>query len=251
MNEKFNYRRPIEIGVLPNLLFNIRIDRENRERLRQNKELLKDRANDNLVIFFNHISFNDPVFIFNLLNRLDPKQTRTPLALVSHFHTNPDRPQNKNFIRMVAEAEKCGLKTYRIIQKYQIDNPEYGYTEEEAFSNHFQMLRWVKEESKHNKVAMIISPEGTRSPDGTLQVANPGIVAIAKCISPDILLPVGLWYPYGYNRDSYNIRKTVNCTLGEATLYDKSSDDLPTLDDLMYKLTATLPPELHGAYAQS
>lgn len=104
--------------------------------------------------------------------------------------------------------------------------------------------------------AIIISPEGTRSPTGALIRAHNGMAFIvARAKVPVMILPVAL-----LDSDKLDFaqwlrlrRPEVNIRIGEPFKLDFGPGPRPDLDrateDAMYRLAALLPVEMRGAYA--
>ena len=101
---------------------------------------------------------------------------------------------------------------------------------------------------------LIISPEGTRSGDGVLQEAFPGIAILAaKSGAP--LLPVGYYGGEAYKENLTRLRRTdFNIAIGKPFRIKPGS--VPgrearqqMADEIMYRLAAILPERYRGRYA--
>jgi 1-acyl-sn-glycerol-3-phosphate acyltransferase len=102
---------------------------------------------------------------------------------------------------------------------------------------------------------LIISPEGTRSHDGQLQPAHPGVVLLALH-SGAPLVPVGY---YGGESYTHNLRKLkrTDFHLGVGKPFrlnthgEKVTKELRQriMDEMMYQLAIILPEQYRGAYA--
>ncbi len=102
---------------------------------------------------------------------------------------------------------------------------------------------------------MLISPEGTRTKSGTLQVPKEGIALLAvKSGAP--ILPVGLWGNKQLWHNLGHLRRTpVGMRVGEPLVIVVPTNK-PTrevlraiTDELMYYIARLLPPEYRGRYA--
>lgn len=102
---------------------------------------------------------------------------------------------------------------------------------------------------------VIIAPEGTRSGDGRLQYAHPGVVLLALH-SQAPLLPV-VWYgAEGYTdnlkrfkRSDFHILVGRPFALHAPGLKITRAVRMQMLDEVMYQLAGLLPPEYRGVYA--
>jgi 1-acyl-sn-glycerol-3-phosphate acyltransferase len=102
---------------------------------------------------------------------------------------------------------------------------------------------------------LVISPEGTRSHDGVLQPAHPGVILLALH-SAAPLLPIAYhgaenWREmlFGLRRTDFHIR--VGKPFHLATHGEKMTHDVrqQMLDELMLQLAGLLPHEFRGKYA--
>jgi len=98
---------------------------------------------------------------------------------------------------------------------------------------------------------ILISPEGTRSPNGALQPAQEGMAFLAARTNAPIL-PVAI---QGTPRILKTLRPKVRVAVGPLFMLDThgrkaSREALAKLtDDAMKRLAALLPPEMRGVYA--
>ncbi len=101
---------------------------------------------------------------------------------------------------------------------------------------------------------IIIMPEGTRSGDGRLQNAYPGVVLLAiKSAAP--ILPIVTYGGEKYKQNLKQLRRTdFYISLGktfalksEAVLDAQARKQM--LDELMYQMAILLPPDYRGVYA--
>ena len=102
---------------------------------------------------------------------------------------------------------------------------------------------------------VLIMPEGTRSGDGRLQPASPGVVLLALKSKAPVLLIV----THGGEKYKDNLKKLRRTdfyiTLGRPFTL-KAGDEAPDsqarkqiLDEMMVQMAALLPPEYRGVYA--
>lgn len=115
-------------------------------------------------------------------------------------------------------------------------------------------FRQVKEHLANNKI-IIVAPEGTRSGDGKLKKAHPGIISMA--LQSDVpIFPVAhfggelFWdrlMKLKRTRFTYKVGKPV--ILKKTTLFKKLTR-ARQLEQLMYRLARLLPPEYRGFYSK-
>jgi len=243
-----DFSRKIVFDGATSLLYSPEIKPEAKETLGQISEFLAENPEYSFVIYFNHISFNDPAIVFHVANKIDPKYTRHLLALVSYSHTDPHDAKHKIFHYMAKGLEKCGVETIRVIQTYQINNPEYGYTAEQAGVTYRKLMRRLNELRKANTpTGVIISPEGHRSESGELMRGESGVVAVGRLLAPIIYVPLAISYEGKYGRDSVNFGKKMRINIGEVVVQEDPKN-YPSIDDLMRKLAMALPEEMRGVW---
>jgi 1-acyl-sn-glycerol-3-phosphate acyltransferase len=102
---------------------------------------------------------------------------------------------------------------------------------------------------------LIIAPEGTRSHDGKLQSAHPGVVLLALH-SGAPLLPVGFYGAENYQANLRQLKRTgfhlrVGSPFHLETHGEKVTHSVrqAMVEEMMYQLALVLPPEYRGHYA--
>jgi 1-acyl-sn-glycerol-3-phosphate acyltransferase len=102
---------------------------------------------------------------------------------------------------------------------------------------------------------LIIAPEGTRSHDGKLQVAHPGVVLLALH-SMATLVPVGYYGAERYIENLKKMRRTdFHMRVGQPFRLNAHGERVShqvrrkMLDELMYRLAEVLPAQYRGVYA--
>ena len=193
-------REAIRSGL--GILFDIDIPKPD---LEETKKLLKNGAN--LVLYFNHLTFADPVIVsFFDMKYIDPEGKRKLVVPASHWHT---RFEKSKLFTTAAKAAQIvlGAEILRIVQDYQIDNPDFGYSEKDArktYRNLFERVTELRE--KNVPTTVVIAPEGHRSETGELGQAGKGVITIGNILAPVVYLPLAIFYPEGYERSGLNTR---------------------------------------------
>jgi len=102
---------------------------------------------------------------------------------------------------------------------------------------------------------LTISPEGTRSNTGLLQRGIPGIVMMAL-LSGAPLIPVAHYGHENYKGNLRRLRRSdFHAVVGDPFRLDKGREKVTSeirqkmVDEMMYQLSALLPGEYRGAYA--
>ena len=235
-------------GVLPHLLYGVKIDGETKERIKNTKEEISRRGDLNLVFYFNHTTLVDPLLAGNIARRIETRKNSQWVAPVSFANTE-DKLENKGIILMTKVIEACGVETHRVIQTYQIDNPEYGYTKEEAFKQNrkfLERLRNLKRDEVEKPISLMISPEGHRT-DGALIKGESGMVTSGKLLAPTLYIPIGIDFE-GKQSKGLNIFHRVNIKLGENFLQETTKPIENQFEVLMSNLARALPVTRRGYY---
>lgn len=102
---------------------------------------------------------------------------------------------------------------------------------------------------------LIIAPEGTRSHDGKLQSAHPGVVLLALH-SHAPLLPVGFYGAENYATNLRRLRRTdFHVRVGKPFNIETHGERVTRevrqqmVDEMMYQLSSVMPPEYRGYYS--
>lgn len=242
-------RKTVAIG-LTEKAYKLAITDESKSRIDYVKEMIKDRSDLNFLVYFNHICFADPLFAGYVAAKIDPENSRHLIAPISYSHTEK-KLKNVGTLAMKTVAEASGLEIRRVIQSYQIDNPKYGYTKQEALNVNKSFFDRLKDLSKTDKpVGCIICPEGHRSDNGQLMRGEEGITLINRILQPVVGISVGISFDGEYSRNGVNVGKKLNITVGEIFVSEKK-DKRVDLDFLMSGLAESLPPEMRGVWAKN
>jgi len=243
-------RRVVGIDLLSSLLYRINKTEETNGRIKNLAEMLTDRQDLSYILYFNHTSFPDPLFAVHTAQLVDPRQTRPLFIPASFSHTDLDNPKSRIFSFLINEARRCGIEIARVVQAYQVNNPEYGFTEIQARATYKDLIERLIKLKNTGTVGCLISPEGHRSETRELQTAENGIVHIGKWLSPVIYIPLGISYEGEHKRSGLNIGKKVLLSIGE-TIIQENKNDAPTVDKLMQNLAEILPSEMRGSWGSS
>ncbi len=102
---------------------------------------------------------------------------------------------------------------------------------------------------------LVIAPEGTRSHDGKMQPAHPGVVLLALH-SHAPLIPVAFYGAEKYRENLSRLKRTdFHLRVGKPFRLDARGEKVTRqvrekmMDEMMYQLAALIPPEYRGHYA--
>jgi len=240
--------RKILFDGVTNLFYTPEMRPEAKEKIEQVTEFLEENPGYNFVLYFNHISFNDPAILMHVANLINPKSTRHLLVPTSYSHID-----TKNFKGALSElgmkvVRGCGIEIVPVVQTYQINNPEFGYTEEEARQTYVNLVNRLKElKGSNTPTGVLISPEGHRSDTGEMIGVGSGMVAAGRLLAPVIYVPLGISYEGKYSRKGFNIGKKMRINIGEVVIQDDPKI-YPTVEELMKNLAVVLPEEMRGVW---
>jgi len=102
---------------------------------------------------------------------------------------------------------------------------------------------------------LVVAPEGTRSHDGRLLRARPGVVPIAMRSGAPIL-PVAHWGAEEFGANLKHLKRTVfHVRVGRVFHIDDHGNKMTRgvrqamVDEIMYQIAALMPPHYRGEYA--
>jgi len=225
------------------------IDIETQNRIEIIKDFLEKNPQYNFIIYFNHISYNDPAIALHAAEKITPAdQHRHLLVPISYSHSEKNSVGGKLVDLFTNFIGNLDIETVRVIQNYQINHPKYNYTADKAKATHYQYLRRLQELKKSaTPTGILISPEGHRSEDGRLAKAESGIIANGRILAPVIYVPVAISYQGKFKRSSINLGKKMIMNIGEISKQEKAKE-YPSLEELMQKLANALPEEMRGIW---
>lgn len=205
----------------------------------------------NLTVYFNHISYDDPVFIlwFNA-KYIDPTGKRKIILPGSFSHTAFEKKPHFAVLSRLGRLF-FDYDLIRIVQSYQVESEKYDYTAPDAWKTYKTLVRQVKDtvQNSPKPITLLLSPEGHRSEDGALKQGEKGIVRLGQILSPNVYLPVGIIYQQQYKRDMVNFLNRVNLTVGKP-IFSPDKSQKPSYEELMYRLASNLPEEMRGAWTR-
>lgn len=224
------------------------ISEKSLENVSRARDLLEHDNSLSFLLYGNHTTLDDPLYLGYVLNQIDPEGTRQVIAPMSYSHTNEEHPiKNSATIWMKNTVEECNVKTYPVIQTYQIGNK---YSAAEAYSINKIMFRDLRNFHKNrNSVGILIFPEGHRSENGTLIKAEKGIVQIAQESLPILLIPVGIDYKGKSSRNLLNFNRQLEVVVGEPLLVRNIDDSENMFEEIMGRLAMVLPENKRGEYS--
>lgn len=235
---------------LPRRLFNIRVADDAQPKIGALHELLEKRPDWNVVLYFNHTAYGDPAIWAHMARTVDPKATRSVAILASAYHTSfRNNPAFATISRLGGLLG--GIRMIPTIQTYQVNNPDYGYSEADAMANGRNLLRTIRH--MHKPLMLLISPEGHRSDDGALGKVEEGVVSLGTRLAPVFYIPVGVAYERPYERNGLNSRLTqrnppvAHVEVGNMT-EQVDHGHRPSIRLLMHELSQTLPRDLRGKW---
>jgi hypothetical protein len=241
----------IALEALPKIVYKINITNDTVRRLSEIQSSMVEENNEkNVIIYFNHQAYNDPIFFALIANILNEKNSHQIFAPVSDWHSNITKAKNIKFSLMIQAAKFVGVKIAPIIQSHQVDKAEFGYSSSDALISYLHLYRQLNEVTKNNqKIICLISPEGHRTETGALMDdIQEGIIAIGRKLTPVVYVPLGITYHNNdFDRNGYNIRRRVTLTIGDV-ITQTGKNDLPTIGILMHNLAETLPQNLRGKW---
>jgi 1-acyl-sn-glycerol-3-phosphate acyltransferase len=249
MLEKIKYSfKDYVAGRLPEKKYDLTLTNEAMDKVDNIEKILEEDSKLNYIIYFNHISFADPLFAGHISLLIDPKNTRKLIAPVSYSHTEM-KLKNSGTWAMKEIIEMCGVEVHRVIQKYQIGN---DYSPNEALAINRVYLNRLRElKRKGISTGLLISPEGHRSDSGSLEKGEEGLVLSGRVLAPTLYIPVGIAYGEEYNRSGMNFNKKIIVNIGETSMQKSKEKRKDVFNILMTNLAKTLPIEMRGYYGES
>lgn len=230
-------------------LYKPEINPETQQHIIEIKEFLQNNPEYNFIIYFNHISLNDPAVVLHAAEQISPEGHQQHLLVpVSYSHAESSNIEGKAFNSFSKLINKASIETVPIIQSYQINHPQFNYTKEQATATYFKYLNRLKELKKTGRrTGVLISPEGHRSENGQLSTAEEGIIATGRILAPVIYVPLGVYYRGAYKRNSLNPGKKMFMNVGEI-IQQEHPKNYPSLEEIMKKLAQALPENMQGAW---
>lgn len=207
------------------------------------------------VVYINHISLDDSLLVLAFLLKEVGRSIRQIGGPESKKHYDFREGLMSGLVMRLAGL--LGVTLIPVVQHYD----EGKYSEKEILGSRLQFARTAKEILGKPGGILLIAPEGTRSPDGTLKQAQQGIGFVSKSSHkndiPIFFVPIGVIpIPQG------SINSGLNCNfvrsqagrfelnMGEPFQIDfiQNTTREGITDLLMQKLASLLPQETRGVY---
>jgi 1-acyl-sn-glycerol-3-phosphate acyltransferase len=175
-----------------------------------------------LIVAINHFSFADPL----LVGTFFPRQ-----------------------ITMLGKAELFEIPVFgRLVELYGTIRVRRGQGDHVALRKSLEVLTAGD--------ALLIAPEGTRGPEGTLKPGREGTALVAYRAGA-IILPVAIWGPKDLWSNLRRLRKTeVHMVAGKpfkprSPVGARASREefVALTDEIMLRIAELLPPQYRGVYA--
>ena len=228
-----------------NLFYAPEIKPEAKEKIEIIKEFLEKSPEFNYVLYFNHISLDDPAALLRVANSIDPDGTYHLVVPSSLSHADANDFLGKFISITMDVVAHCGIEIMPVVQTFKVDD---GYTQDEARQSYMKLFTRLKELKKTGTpTGVIIGPEGHRSEKGELINAEAGMVAAGRLLAPVIYIPLAISYDGEFKRDKMNIGKKMIINIGEVTVQE-SPREYPSVEELMKKLAESLPEDMRGVW---
>lgn len=230
----------------------IHLQGESLHRIQDVTALLNSSDSPHLALFFNHITFEDPAFAISVFRQhilpgLDVY--RRPFIPASKWNMDPAR--NPTFASAAGLAERfLDCEIFPLIQPYMLsDVAKYGFTRKDALDNFREFVRRLNQIAKDgNPRAILLAPEGTRSHDGNLQIAEPGIHTIVEKLHHDRpVCMVGMSISGHELNRGLNPLKPIDLSLTDPWLLNPG-DSVPDAHYMMSRIADIHPPDKLGPY---
>jgi len=232
------------LAFVANRVYGYEVNDEDKDNLNLARECLKDGS---LVVYINHPSLADgPLAITYLLDNFG-SYAKIIGGPESRKHSDFTRePRDALILRLTAFL---GIRMIPIVQHY--DRGQYE--REEIFATLRKFVKGYRDILVPGGI-FLIAPEGTRSPDGTLQEAQKGIGHLLKYKRSSIhFLPMAI-IPEDTIDRGLNLGKKFNIRIGRPYSREEIeeieiSEGFSPINVLMSILASLLPPEMQGVYA--
>lgn len=227
------------------LFYSPEISLEAKENIENIKEFLQENPEFNFVLYFNHITLNDPAALLRASNLIDPIGKYHLVVPSSQSHADSNDLLSKVIHVGMDIVGSCGIEVMPVVQTFQVGS---GYTQEEARQTHIKFFNRLKElKGTDTPTGVVIGPEGHRSENGELIKAESGMIAAGRVLAPVIYIPLAISYADKFKRDTINIGKKMRINIGEVTVQE-STRDYPRVEELMKKLATALPEQMKGIW---
>lgn len=197
------------------------------------------------VVIFNHTFLGDPAIAMNVTSR--------SLGFEIPF-TAPGSRKHYDWLRHPFDAvamrlsQPLGIDLIPIVQHY--DRSSYSSTTPGKDYREFVSL--AKEAVNSQRTVFFIAPEGTRSPDGSLQPAQTGVKHLVRYnpnlwFLPMAIIPDKETKGYGFF-SGHEVR--VGSAFQKKDIVDDIRRDLEIQDAIMLRVARLLPQFMKGVYEE-
>ena len=229
--------------------FNYVLSPYSEENLTRHRECLADGS---LVLYLNHITREDPFLAGALSVSTLRGQLRGVLAPIGARHYREFGNKNPIYAALLNHIHLTGIEVLPVPQPYYGD--EFTGSETTRMNRNF--VRSARDVLGQKGGMLVITPEGTRSPDGRLQEAQPGIEHLEKFGERVHFVPWGMIPLEPYDREDGLGKVEVNIGIPHVrqeieARWDRSvhGSKMSFADMLMADLAARLPRKMQGAYS--
>ncbi|MEI6326595.1 MAG: hypothetical protein WCO78_00565 [Candidatus Roizmanbacteria bacterium] len=236
-------------------LWGIHVQADSQARLHQALGHLNEPTDPHLVVYFNHVTFEDPALALSVYRRyLYPHQNtyRQPFIPASKWNTDPSK--NPQFAKVAGLAHDfLDCEIFPLIQPYMMGNEaKYGYRQQDLSHNFREFVqRLNKMASGDDPRAIFLAPEGTRSHDGSMGPAEPGIQSIVKKLHDKRPVCVlGMSISGDHLHRGINPAKPIDLRLTAPWMINPG-DPVPDADYMMSRIADVHPSEKRGPYDMS
>ncbi|MBN2015642.1 hypothetical protein JW766_02315 [Candidatus Dojkabacteria bacterium] len=249
-------------------LYSIEINEQSKVILAQVGQLLNADPDLHLILYSNHLAYDDQAFLF-FLHRLflDPNHQRTLAAVGAYDHFE----FTKNPLHAIVGNLVCYLFDTTLLNVVQQEKKGENPDAEDINASFWDKISTFQ--------AALIAPEGRRSKTGILQEAKGGIMKIAEIFGDVVFVPFGIEYPDGLTnlrifqyiginfgvKVQLNIGQPIICTrehtilaslfpnisLQSSLLPQPITQDQISLEIVMRSLAQSLPERMRGIYGQA
>lgn len=217
----------------------------------------RDRlSRTSVVVYFNHFTRDDPFLAGALaVRRLSGSLTGMTVPIgARHFREYGAKSLIHSVV--IHHTHLLGIELCPVPQPYYINRNDYNFSASELTSMQRNFIKSAKRVLGNQGGLLLIAPEGTRSPDGGLLEAQPGIEHFNRYgssvhFSPWAVVPTG---PYDREEGLGPVEVRIGAPMTKDEIEARWREDgkpnvVGFTDKLMVGLAELLPFEMRGVYA--